>query len=121
MTQEKTGRIFDTAILPSDADGDALRRVIAKGSDLSRELEIDFHVAVEDRASALESASAVQPLGFRTNIFKDSQDDLWTCECTRTMIPTYETLIAIQKQLEKIGRPYGARPDGWGTFGNAQR
>jgi hypothetical protein len=28
--------------LPLDSDGDALRRLLATGSDLSKELEIDF-------------------------------------------------------------------------------
>lgn len=43
----------------------------------------------------------------------------WTCYCTCTMIPTYESMISTQKTLEDLGRPFGAKPDGWGSFGNA--
>jgi hypothetical protein len=32
--------------LPNDADGDALRRLRATGSDLSRDMEIDFAVDI---------------------------------------------------------------------------
>ena len=34
------------------------------------------------------------------------------------MVPSYKAVIEIQRTLEKIGKPYNAKPDGWGTFGN---
>ena len=42
--------------LPHDADGDAVRRLIATGSDLTKEMEIDFAV------DAPMSADLYQPL-----------------------------------------------------------
>jgi hypothetical protein len=58
--------------LPNDSDGDALRRLIKTGSDLSKEMEIDFAVAVPDRNAGLAFATVVQPLGFRTKVHQDS-------------------------------------------------
>jgi len=116
----RSARILDTATLPNDADGDALRRLIANGSDLSREMEIEFQVLAPDEASAMAFASAVQALGFLTSVYSHSDGPSWTCECARTMVPSYAAIIEVQRQLEQIGRPFRARPDGWGSFGNAE-
>lgn len=104
--------------LPQDSDGDALRRLLATGSDLSKEMEIDFAVDIPDRDTGLALAADVEPLGFRTNVDQDSQTGKWTCYCSRKMIPSYDAVVAVQKTLEDVGRPYNAKPDGWGTFGN---
>ncbi len=101
--------------LPHDSDGDALRRLIATGSDLSREMEIDFAVDLADKNAGEEFAAAARAIGFQTRISQET----WTCYCSRTMVPTYEAIIAIQKNLEDVGRAYNAKPDGWGSFGNA--
>jgi hypothetical protein len=114
------GRVLDAALLPSDADGDALRRLTANGSDLSREMELEFQVLAPDEASALTFASVAQALGFRTSVYSHSDGPSWTCECARTLVPRYEEIIEVQRQLEEIGRPLGASPDGWGSFGNAK-
>jgi hypothetical protein len=108
-----------TENLPNDADGDALRRLVATGSDLSREMEIDFAVAVPDRTSGMMFAAAVEPTGYRTKVHQDPETGDWTCYSTRVMLPSYDAIIAVQKMLEEIGAPYNAKPDGWGSFGNA--
>lgn len=105
--------------IPNDADGGALRRLIEDGSDLSREMEIDFHVAVPDKASGLAFARIVEPENFTTSVTKDYDGKAWTCTCTRIMVPDYHDLIAVQDMLEELGRPYNAVPDGWGSWGNA--
>jgi hypothetical protein len=43
--------------LPNDADGDALRRLRATGSDFSREMEIDFAVDVPEQRTGMAFAS----------------------------------------------------------------
>jgi hypothetical protein len=105
--------------LPDDADGDALRRLAATGSDLTREMEIDFAVDIPDRETGLAFAAIVRPAGFQTRVNQDDETGDWTCYCSCTMVPTYDEMIAAQKTLEELGRPFGARPDGWGSFGNA--
>ncbi len=107
--------------LPKDSDGDALRSLIACGSDITKEMEIDFAVDVPDKETGIAFTKVTQPLGFQTDIHQDEDSKRWTCYCTRTMIPTYEAVIEIQNKLEELGAPFNARPDGWGSFGNAQR
>jgi hypothetical protein len=111
---------------PDDADGDALRRVEAAGNDMSRPMEIDFQVAARDEETARLVAEEAARSGFRTEIWfddeepgLDDEDSLpWTCKCTKTMLPKYESIIAIQAELDRIAQPLGAYADGWGTFGN---
>jgi regulator of RNase E activity RraB len=104
--------------LPADSDGDALRRLIADGSDLSKEMEIDFAMAVPDREAGEAFAVVARQIGFVTDVYLDS-DGKWTCYCTRIMIPSYDAMIDTQETLADIGRPFDAVPDGWGSFGNA--
>jgi hypothetical protein len=105
--------------LPRDSDGDALRRLIATGSDLSKEMEIDFAVDIPDRDTGLAFAAAVARMGYRTSVYQDGSAGEWSCYCSRVMIPSYDAIVAVQETLERIGRPFHAKPDGWGSFGNA--
>jgi hypothetical protein len=107
--------------IPFDAegDGDALRRLRATGSDLSKPMEIDFAVEIPNLDTGRAFAKSVEQLGFRAEIKEDANTKRWTCYCSRTMVPSYEAIVSIQRMLENVGRQYGARPDGWGSFGNA--
>ena len=106
--------------LPKDSDGDALRSIIACGSDITKEMEIDFAIDVPDKETGMAFTKVTEQLGFQTDIHQDEDSKRWTCYCTRTMISTYEAVIEIQKELEKLGAPFNAKTDGWGSFGNAQ-
>jgi regulator of RNase E activity RraB len=93
-------------------------------------MDIDFQVAASDEATAKRVAEEAAKLGYRTSIYCDDEEadeeeaeveeggDPWTCECTKSMIPTYDAIIAAQLELDAIAQPLGAYSDGWGTFGN---
>jgi hypothetical protein len=102
--------------LPNDSDGDALRRLIATGSDLSKEMEVDFAMDVPDRETGLAFAAVAAPLGFRTDVDRDDPTGRWTCYCSRKMVASYDAIVSIQQTLEQMGRPYDAKPDGWGSI-----
>jgi hypothetical protein len=105
--------------LPNDDDGDALRRVIETGSDISKPMFVDFQIAVPTEESALELAGDARKLGYHAEISNSPECKLpWTCECSTRMLATYEALIAVQKELAQLAAPYGGFPDRWGTFGN---
>jgi hypothetical protein len=101
---------------PQDADGDALRRVAADGSDLSKPMTVDFMIAGRDEASARAIAAAAAALGYRTEAQYD--DGRWTVYCAREMLLTYDSVVAAQAELDRIAQPLGGFSDGWGTFGN---
>lgn len=111
---------------PDDPDGQTLQQIATDGSDMSKPMDIDFHVAAPSEATARQVADQAARLGYDAAIFFDDEEpgleeDLppWTCECTRTMVPGYDAIVAAQEELDAIARPLGAYVDGWGSFGNA--
>jgi regulator of RNase E activity RraB len=104
---------------PNDSDGDALRGVLRNGSDMSKPMYIDFHVAMPTEESANAMAKEVRRLGYRTSVYDSTKCRLpWTCQCSTRMLATYEGVLAIQAELEALSAPFGGFTDGWGTFGN---
>lgn len=105
--------------MPDDETGEALRRIAADGSDLQRPLKMDFFLAVPSEAMGREVALRVHPLGFETSVEEDAESSTWTCYATKTIVPVYSTVVAIEQQLDAIARECGGHADGFGTFGNA--
>ena len=103
---------------PGDADGDALRRVAASGANMSRPIEIEFFVAIPDREAGEAIARLAAKAGYRPELVHDEEDDAWDCCCRKTMLPTYEGVMAAQRELDELGRPLGGCSDGWGTTGD---
>jgi hypothetical protein len=103
---------------PDDADGDALRRVASTGADMSRPMEIDFVVAVPGREAGEAVAQIAARSGYRTELVHDEEDDAWDCHCNKKVLPTYEEVIAAQRELDELCQPFGGYVDGWGTFGS---
>jgi hypothetical protein len=106
--------------LPNDADGDALRKLIELGHDLSRPMVIDFFIAVPSEQAGLAVAEAAEEHGYMVAVEYDDEDREWTCYCSCEMVPTLPGLIAAQSKLQEIAIPYGGYTDGWGTSGNAE-
>jgi hypothetical protein len=102
---------------PDDADGDALRR-IASDADMSKPMAIDFAVAVPNERVGREIATLASGRGYTCTVVQNDSGD-WDCICTRSMLATYDGVIAAQEELEQLARPHGGCIDGWGTFGNS--
>jgi hypothetical protein len=104
---------------PNDADGDALRRIEAGGSDMAKPMRIDFQVRVPTRHQAEALAAELWRIGYRTKVYDSTEFGLdWTCECSTRTLATYDLVIAIQNELEVVSEPAGGVVDGWGTVGN---
>src|SRR5262245_8764946 len=96
---------------PNDADGDALRRVAADGSDMSLPMEIDFAVAVPSQEAGERVAAEARRLGFVVKLTADACDEKpdassWSCYCTKSMVPAYDALLKVQQQLDEIAAPW---------------
>lgn len=102
---------------PDDADGDALRRV-ATHSDMSMPMSIDFAVDVPSEAAGHAVARAATERNYSASVECDDATARWTCYCVKSMVPTYEAVIAAQAELDELSAPVGGRSDGWGTSGN---
>lgn len=106
---------------PNDADGDALRRIAKdKSTDLSRPMLVDIFVMSHNQASAEAVATEALHIGYDCKVDKDDNEDTWTTTCSKTMLLTYDSIVAAQKQLDDLSAPHDARTDGWGTFGNVE-
>jgi hypothetical protein len=103
---------------PDDTDGDALRRVAADGSDMTRPMRIDFSLTVPDVASARSVVEVVSAHGFEPKISVSPGDSSVSVYCAKTMLATYDGVVASQAELNRLCKCFGAECDGWGTFGN---
>lgn len=101
---------------PNDADGDELRKVADSGADMSRPMVIDFSFDVPDERTARRVAEVAATHGFDPSISED--DGSWSVHCSKSMLATYEGVVAVRVELNELLRSYGATYDGWGTFGN---
>jgi len=104
---------------PNDSDGDALRGVASHGSDMSKPMLIDFQVAVPSELAGESLGEVAKKLGYLVSVYDSEKCKLpWTCECSTRMLATYDGVMAIQRELAELSKPFGGFPDGWGTFGN---
>ncbi len=104
---------------PNDADGEALRRVVESGSDLSRPMSIDFTIEAPDERTARRIAELVGAEGFDPSISDNEGRASWSVYCSKFMLATYDGVVAAQAQLNELVGLHGGRCDGWSTFGNA--
>jgi hypothetical protein len=122
----------DSAVnYPDDPDGDALRRIAAEGIDMSQPQLIEFAVAVPDEAAGTKIEAALAQHGYAGHLDYDEgepdedgeidPDDeefgpAWTVYIGISMVPTYDEIMRIQADLDRIAGPHGGRSDGWGVM-----
>ena len=106
--------------IPNDADGDAMRRVIADGADATRPMKVDFQIDCPDLATAREIAARVPRDQFAVDVYSFEDSEGATCECSRDMLLEHSELLRIQHELTEIAKPFGGHCEAWGTFGNTQ-
>jgi hypothetical protein len=109
-----------TDYYPNDADGDSLRRVASSGSDMALPMVIDFSVAAPDEAAARGVARAAESQGFDPSIYQSPDNGSWSVYCSKSMLATYEGVVAARTALNEFARPFGATCDGWASFGNSR-
>jgi hypothetical protein len=107
--------------IPHDADGDAIRRVLSLGADVSRPMKIDFQIAAPSEDAGKRIAVAATAKRYDASLSRDKETGAWTCSCSRTMLLGYGALMLAQEELDALSEPHGGYSDGWGTFGNVQK
>ena len=103
---------------PSNADGDALRKLAASGHDMTKPMEIDFAIAAPDEFAANAICKVADAKGYRSRIFYDDESETWSVYCTKSIVPTYQNVRWAQVELDELSQPFQGYSDGWGTFGN---
>jgi hypothetical protein len=111
---------MNTGDYPNDPDGDSLRRVRDAGSDMSLPMTIDFSIDVPSESAARAVATLVSTHGFDPSISDNEGRGSWSVYCSKTMLATYDSVVAVRAQLNELAKPQGGTCDSWGTFGNSQ-
>ncbi len=102
--------------IPDDENGDVLRRMIAKGDDLSRVRIVDFTHVFPDEASAQAFAVTVEADGlFAVIAMTGMADDLpWDVVIEHPLAPNHAAVTTLELQLGEMAEKFGGRADGWG-------
>jgi hypothetical protein len=103
---------------PKDSHGDSLRKVAEAGADMSLPMTIDFAVEVPDERAARAIAELVSTHGFDPSISDNGGSSAWSVYCSKTMLATYEGVVAVQAHLNELSKPHAGHCDGWQSFGN---
>lgn len=101
---------------PNDADGDALRKIQASGSDMSKPHVLDFYLCFNDETTAKKVAQMI-PSPAEIHEVSQEDDGRWTCFCKATLIPTYDAVVKLDRLLDKFCQDFGGEYEGWGSFG----
>ena len=100
------------------ATADALARIAASGSNLSRPMVIDFFIAVPGERAGQGGARLASAAGFETRVERDHPTGKWTCYRSKALIPELAAVVRIEQLLDELARPFGGQADGFGSFGN---
>jgi hypothetical protein len=88
-------------LFPDDDNGDVLRRMFAKGDNLSRPREINFSVVFPDEESAKRFLAHFQQEGFFASIERSAVtvDLPWDVTVVRSMAPTHHEIGEFEDRL----------------------
>lgn len=96
----------------------ALAAMKEHGFDMSQPLLMDFFVAVPNEAEGHAVANRVRALGFSTKVVLDDKTQTWTCTCSKIIVPDFDTVWSIERQLDALSYDVGGSSDGFGSLGN---
>ncbi len=85
---------------------------------MAKPMSIDFPVVLADEDLAHQFAGVAKSHGYQPRLYKDEEAEGWDVICVKEMILTYDTVIAMQDELNDLSMPLGGYSDGWGTAGN---
>jgi Regulator of ribonuclease activity B len=105
-------------IYPDDFNGDVLRRMEARGDDLTRPRNVDFTVEFADATSADQFAEHFRALGHKVSVENTAtdQDFPWDVIVVQHMVPSYDAITDFENLLQSVADGWGGHNDGWGCF-----
>jgi len=101
---------------PDDETGQVLAEMHATGIDLTVVHNIVFFQLFESKEQAqamLEHLAIVAP-DIQSDIHPDETPNVWDLDCSITMVPSYEGIVAQEAQLEQVANKFNGYNDGWG-------
>ena len=108
--------------IPNDDNGDVLRRMFARGDDLSKPRDIDFNHVFDSEHDALRFCEASKRVGFdRVNCRYWEEGSAWDVLVKVFMIPRHAEITETELKLDLLARESDGRADGWGCLQPEQK
>ena len=100
---------------PADlsADGLALARLAASGSNLSTLHRFEFRLHFPTQFKADEAALKLEALAFATTVSQDTDHNRWQVLGVKRMYPVESDLLGLRDKLEVIATEGRGRYEGW--------
>ena len=83
---------------------------------MSKPHVIDFYLCFKDEATARFVATMIPPPASIHKIYME-EGGRWTCLCQATLVPNYDTIVALDRRLKAFCHEHDGNYEGWGTFG----
>ena len=102
--------------IPDDENGDVLRRMAARGDDLSRPRIVDFTqiFPTETAARAFAAKAAAEGLFAIVERTETVPDLPWDVIIEHSLAPNHTAVTTLELKLAEMAEDFGGRADGWG-------
>ncbi len=101
---------------PNDETGQVLAEMQSGGIDLAVEHKVVFFQLFENKEQAMAMAEHLKEKvpDISLELHPDETPNVWDLDCTLTMVPSYEAIVAQEAQFEQIAAKFNGYNDGWG-------
>ena len=105
-------------IHPNDENGDALRRLEAKGDALTHSRDIDFSVVFPNEVAAENFARHFRRAGYKVTVefAQVKAGHPWDALVVKHMIPSHSAITEFENELQQIASSLDGYNDGWGCI-----
>ena len=105
---------------PNDDTGNVLAEMHAAGIDLNQQHAVVFFQLFEQEQQARDMAAYMQQQQQEVlvSVHADPETpNVWDVDCTVTMLPSYDAIVAQEAEFEQIAAKFNGYNDGWGIEG----
>lgn len=101
---------------PNDETGQVLAEMHAAGINLNETHNVVFFQLFEQeqQAKAMVDHLTAQAPDMLVVLTPDELPNVWDVNCTVTMIPSYEAIVAQEAEFELLATKFKGYNDGWG-------
>ena len=101
---------------PNDETGQVLAEMQAAGVDLTVIHKVVFFQLFEQeqQAKAMVEHLAAQTPEMHVELVPDEMPNVWDVNCTVSMAPSYEAIVAQEAEFEQLAAKFKGYNDGWG-------
>lgn len=101
---------------PSDETGQVLAEMQDAGIDLNAmHTVVFFHLFEQEaQAKAMVEHLSNNMAEMKVEFCPDEMPNIWDVNCSVTMVPSYDGIVAQEAEFEKLAAKFDGYNDGWG-------